>query len=332
MLGQPDHVHVAFHKHAAVDLAPSEFVQSVKLAALVEHRRFRAVHVFRLDVAHRPAAEAGDAAAAVADREHDAVAEAVVEFAGVALERQAGVDQPAAVVLRLAEARQDAVARGRVSDPEGLRDLPGQPAALEVVLGRRAGLESFDVVQGRAVQQFIQALAGGPGRTAAGHFQAVAVGQRLDCGGEVEAVVLHQEAQGAAVGAASEAVKEALGGADGERRGLFVVERAQSLVLAAGALQLDAFADDLRDVGAIEEIVDELSRNRPRHKPEYCPIRRARPNARSSFVATARPSRAVAPFPLEPLRDAPAGKGATPRFGRRDIRHVSPSEARSVIV
>ena len=95
--------------------------------------------------------------------------------------------------------------------------------------------------------------------------------------------MLHHEAQGAAVGAAPEAVKEALGGADGERRGLFVVERAQSLVLAAGALQLDAFADDLGDVGAIEEIVDELSRNRPRHKPEYCTIRRALPNRTALF-------------------------------------------------
>jgi hypothetical protein len=53
----------------------------------VEHRGFRGVQVFG------SAAEGNDTAPAVADREHHAVAEAVVAFAGFGvLDQQAGID------------------------------------------------------------------------------------------------------------------------------------------------------------------------------------------------------------------------------------------------
>ena len=113
MLVQPDYVHISFHEHATVDFPAAEFIQSVKFTALVEHRCLRAVHVLGLDIAHGAAAEAGHAAAAVADREHDAVAEAVIEVPGVALARQARVDQLAVLVVRLTEARRSPQARNR---------------------------------------------------------------------------------------------------------------------------------------------------------------------------------------------------------------------------
>ena len=58
--------------------------------------------------------------------------------------------------------------------------------------------------------------------------------------------------------AAAEAVVELLVRAHGERRRLLVVERAAGLVLAPGALQLHAAADHLDDVGAGDQLVDEV--------------------------------------------------------------------------
>jgi hypothetical protein len=63
------------------------------------------------------------------------------------------------------------------------------------------------------------------------------------------------------VGAAAEAVEELLVDADPERRRLLVVERAAGLVLAPGLLQLHAAADHLDDVGAGDELVDEVLGN-----------------------------------------------------------------------
>ena len=90
VLGQGDHVHVAFHHietvTAVAALAP--FPQPVKLLALVENGGFRAVQVFRFAVAEHPATEADGAPAAIADREDDAIAEFVVGAAGVVLAYQ----------------------------------------------------------------------------------------------------------------------------------------------------------------------------------------------------------------------------------------------------
>jgi hypothetical protein len=74
-------------------------------------------------------------------------------------------------------------------------------------------------------------------------------------------IVIHEESEHRAVLAAAEAVVELLVGAHPEGRGFLVVERAAGLVLAPGLLQLHARADDLHDVGAGDEFVDEVLRN-----------------------------------------------------------------------
>ena len=72
------------------------FEQAVEFLAFVEYRGFRGVQVFGFFVAEHAAAKGDDAATAVANGEHDAVAEAVValnffRIVGV-FNQQAGVD------------------------------------------------------------------------------------------------------------------------------------------------------------------------------------------------------------------------------------------------
>ncbi len=97
-------------------------------------------------------------------------------------------------------------------------------------------------------------LAGGLAR----HLEAHHLRERLDGLGELEVVVGHQEADRGAVRAAAEAVIETLRGAHRERRRFLAVERAQTFVVAAGALQRHARADDLDDIGAGDQLVDEV--------------------------------------------------------------------------
>ncbi len=93
---------------------------------------------------------------------------------------------------------------------------------------------------------------------APGQFHAHAAGQLFHRLGKAETVVLHEKADGAAVGAAPEAVVELLGRADIERGGLFVVKGTAGAKLAAGALERDALIDHVHHVHPGEEGVDEL--------------------------------------------------------------------------
>ena len=74
-------VHVAFDDQQPLDLPErlSRLVESVELAPLVEERRLRRVEVLRFALVEDAAAEGNRPAARVADREHHAVAEPVVE-------------------------------------------------------------------------------------------------------------------------------------------------------------------------------------------------------------------------------------------------------------
>ncbi len=75
---------------------------------------------------------------------------------------------------------------------------------------------------------------------------------------KVLALVLHQEGDRAAVGAAAEAMVELLLGADGEGGGLLVVKRATGLVVLPRLAQGDAAVDEVDDVDAGEQRIDEV--------------------------------------------------------------------------
>ena len=73
--------------------------------------------------------------------------------------------------------------------------------------------------------------------------------------------MLGQEVDRTAVGAAAETVIELLGGADRERRRLFIVKRAQTQQVCAPFAQLHISADDIDDIDAREQFLDEGFRN-----------------------------------------------------------------------
>lgn len=105
----------------------------------------------------------------------------------------------------------------------------------------------------------------GRGGLFAGHFHAGCAGQFLDGLGEVQIVVVHDEAQGVAAGAAAEAVVELLVGADREGGGFLLVERAAGGVVLAGFFQLDARTHHVDDVEAVDQVVNEALGNQPGH-------------------------------------------------------------------
>src|SRR4029078_9365056 len=91
-----------------------------------------------------------------------------------------------------------------------------------------------------------------------------------------------EETERVPVRAAAEAVVELLRGADGERRRLFVVERAQAEVVGHSLLELHVARDDVDDVDANEEVLLEgfgdqgktragliFPRNAPRRRPFF---------------------------------------------------------------
>src|SRR6185437_16195952 len=101
--------------------ALASLVEPVELAAFVKERRLRRVEVLRLALADHAAAERDDPAAAVADRKHDAIAEAVIEArarcprfglrsrSALALDDESELGELTPTLLRCPETTQDLV-------------------------------------------------------------------------------------------------------------------------------------------------------------------------------------------------------------------------------
>ena len=79
-LGQCHHIHITFNNDQSRQLSVglARLVESVEFAALAEYRGLRGVQVFRGVIPHDPAAKTDQAAAHIANREHNAVAKAIV--------------------------------------------------------------------------------------------------------------------------------------------------------------------------------------------------------------------------------------------------------------
>src|SRR5205085_2867926 len=249
----------------------------------------------------------------------DAVTEAVVvalaplRRAPLALDDQAGVGEARAIGVRGAEAAEHLVPGvGRVADREALDGLGGKSPLGEIVAGACFARETLRVAGRDARHQRGERLGGAAGGAAAGrdlprNREPEARGEFLDRLGEGHVVVIHEEAEHRAVLAAAEAVVELLVRAHRERGGLLVVERAAGLVFAPGLLQRHAGADDLHDVGAGDQLVDEVLGD-----------------ASQVLRATAAPREGSAEFLFDPRADC-AQLGATLGLrlhGRHDLAHV----------
>ena len=129
---QAHRVHVAFDDQKArqVGTGAARLVERVQLAPLVKEHGLRGVQVLRLALVDDAAAEGDDAPAGIADREHEAVAEAVVvalaelRLAALALDDEAAVEQRLARRVVAAEALEHLVPGvRRVADLEALEGL-----------------------------------------------------------------------------------------------------------------------------------------------------------------------------------------------------------------
>jgi len=147
----------------------------------------------------------------------------------------------------------------RVADREALAVGVVDRASGEVGLGGVAGVELALVVPRRRLQHFVQVRVFARGRRARipRHLHADPLRQFLDRVEKLHAVVFHQELERGAVGPAAEAVIELLLRAHRERRRALVVEGTAGLVFAAGALERYPRLDQLDDVGAREQLVEE---------------------------------------------------------------------------
>ena len=232
-LVQAHDVHVALDHHQSLQAACRlpRLEQAVKLAALVEQLRLGRVQVLRLALVEHAAAEADGPSARVADREHHAVAEAVVVagfragpgVVAVALDDQACAQQDLALVVGGAVAAEQGVPPGgRVADAEALRWSPrSRPRRLQIVLRARLAAQRLPEEQGCAFHrdvQLVMRVRRRRGAAFARHLQAGARSEFLDRLDEAEVVVVHDEAERRAVRAAAEAVIELLVRAHRERR------------------------------------------------------------------------------------------------------------------
>jgi hypothetical protein len=87
-----------------------------------------------------------------------------------------------------------------------------------------------------------------------GEVNARGLGERAQRVAEFDTVAEHHELEHVATGLAAVAIEHLLGGADGEGRGLFLVEGAQTLVVLARALELHGLADQFHEVGGREHL------------------------------------------------------------------------------
>ncbi len=238
----------------------------------MEDRRFRRVQVFGFALAHDPSAEADGAATGVADRKHHAFAETVVvlaafaqllAFTGLAADQHAGLLQQLALTGRGAQRFQQTVpAGGGIAEAVTLGDLAGDAAFLQVGHGGRTFrfTELFLEVETHFGEQCVELFAQRGLRVAtvlARHFDAGAFGQRLDGGGELDAVVGHDEANDVAGHATAEALVELLALRHRKRRRLFAMKGTAGPVVLALLFQRQARLHHIDDIDAAEQILDE---------------------------------------------------------------------------
>ncbi len=134
--------------------------QAVEFPALVEHRRLRAVEVLGCAVVQDAAAKADRAAAAVMDRELDALAKTVIGTLAVfALDGQAKFQQGLVhSAVRVQRGSQVFPAGRRKSNIEPCSHLAAETAVFQVVdgaTGLRVAAQLFLVVCGDLFQQIV---------------------------------------------------------------------------------------------------------------------------------------------------------------------------------
>ena len=279
-LRQRHHVHIAFGHQGKTMLTHggAGFKQAVQLVPFAEDRRFGGVEVFGFFITQHTPAKADVCPFHIANREHDAVAKAVVALffllglgGSVTL-----VDHQAAFF----EQRVGVIGKHRTQIPPSGRGIAQsvaggnfatEAAIFQVFDGARAGLELLFVMGSGFFQHIVQGgllLAAGFGAGAflrvavlVGHLHAVLLGQLLHGIDKAHAVVFHQEVDGIAIFAAAKAVIELLARADRERRRFFTVKRAQPQQVGTGLFELHMATHHVGHIDAGQQFLNKAVRN-----------------------------------------------------------------------
>ena len=276
-----DEVDLAFANNGRflIDERPLGFVDAKKHVPFNKERRFRGVDVFaakRLLIQHPPA-ERDHLADVVADREHQAVAEPVVEVGRavrvaifplvlIFLHRHQAARNEFVVVETLAACP----VGERIPRLGGVPELPvfghlhGEAPALEVIPRalRRFRLQQIGMkpLRRRRVQreqappQLLLGVLFGAKRLIF-HANPRARGQAFGRLGEFHVFVKLHELEHAAARAASEAFEDLPGGIDTERGRFLLVKGAARLVSRARPLQGEIARDHIDDVVRLRDLL-----------------------------------------------------------------------------
>ena len=227
-------------------------VQPVQDIALVIQRRLRRIEVFRFALRKQAPAESHHPAGDIVDREDHPPAEAVDDPAGLALGRQAGLEQ---LLLREALLRQFAeehvAARNRPADAELLAGGGGDRTALEVGEGLAAGgAEEIRLEDPRGggvglEQALLETLFLGPAGRVLGEGYPPARGEKPHGFGKTQTLSFHNETNHIAALATAKTVKDLPLLIHREGRRFFAVKRTETHVVAAALLQGDVVGNDV---------------------------------------------------------------------------------------
>ena len=205
-------------------------VQPVEHPPLGVDWGLRRVHILGLRLVQHPAAEGHHVAPGVHHREHQAVAELVVQAAVFVLDHQPCFQQIRLGVTLFRHGSEEHVPGvQRSPHAKPYRRLPGD-AAPGQVLPHRLSLRLLEQLVVKAggvpvqVQQALAPAAGLPVSLFLRYFHACPFGQKADGVREGEVLLLHDEVHHAAAPFAAEAVIDLLVRGDGEGAGLFTVE------------------------------------------------------------------------------------------------------------
>lgn len=267
-----DDVNLAFtdESGAAVEDGASGFVEGEEHAAFPKEGRFGAVHIFCgvLVGAEDSSAEGDDAALFVADGEHEAALEPVVDIVGAAV---ADGDDPAGfqlfefVFILLSPLLHCVGAGWGEPDEKVFYGGVVEVAILEVGargFAVRVVHEDAVIELREGFVQFVEALffAG----FARGCFvieldlNAGAARKQPDGGHKVHVFVEHDEFKNVAADAASETVKNLALWVDGKGRRFFFVKGAEGFERGAGAFEGNVGSHDVGDVVRVADLFERL--------------------------------------------------------------------------
>ena len=268
VLVQGDGVHIALGQDDAPLLALAGNIECEQILAFIENNRLGRVQVFRRGIVHHAAPEADDIVPDIDDGEHEPVAEPVVHAAVFAPQGKPRVDQLVELIALFLHRVRKLRPRVRAeAKPEALDRLHAERALLYVRLrlGSGRGEQLLAEEPRRVLAQRPEALLLLVLRAiilVLRDLKARALCKKPHRVGIVQPLDLHNEVDHAAARGAAEAVINPLVRRDGERRGLFRVERAEPKEVRATARQADILPHDLVDGIALGERVQKRLRKR----------------------------------------------------------------------